>query len=150
MLKVVPRPAIEWCEAEKLAWETRRELGQPDLDVVELFGGSESIVRGFVSAGRTGRAFDCRIFAFEHIRLLLLFVYVLSLGPGTHFWAHRLPASACFAIQGINQAHNIHVRSGLVIAIKLISRCKKLVILTPNCATWIWLSRGSTLRGLDA
>ena len=53
-------------------------------------------------------------------------------------------------IQGLNKEHNIHTSAGLVILGELMVQCKPnaLLWLSPTCSTWIWPSRGSTLRGL--
>jgi len=53
-------------------------------------------------------------------------------------------------IQGVDRTHNIHTAGGLQVLAELMVQCKPNALLwaSPTCSTWVWLSRGSTLRGL--
>lgn len=56
------------------------------------------------------------------------------------------------SVQGLDHKHNIHDETGLMILGEQMVATKpdSPAWISMNCGTWVWLSRGSTLRGLVA
>lgn len=53
----------------------------------------------------------------------------------------------------INQAHNIHSLSGLMILATMLVHCHPfsgICVIEPTCGSWIWCQLGSSMRGVVA
>eukprot|EP00435_Cladocopium_sp_Y103_P056098 s1312_g18.t2 len=95
---------------KQIAEGARRDTWSP-FDLVEVFGASGALVRGFENTGfEPAPAFDVRN----------------------------------------SEEQNIHTRKGLELLARTLGKARRgaLVFIMPTCGGWIYLSRGSTLRGL--
>lgn len=107
---VIRPPAMSLEEGKQIAEGARRDTWSP-FDLVEVFGASGALVRGFENAGfEPAPAFDVRN----------------------------------------SEEQNIHTRKGLELLARTLGKARRgaLVFIMPTCGGWIYLSRGSTLRGL--
>ena len=120
-----------------------------DLDGCELFGQSPSLRKGFAKQGLKLESFDGNVAVFPFL--------VISSSTNVNLTGLLPLPSFPFNVrgchksnQGLHGSQNIHEEDGLLAACVLMAKVKPgcLVWLSPTCASWIWLSRGSTRRGL--
>lgn len=66
------------------------------------------------------------------------------------FRSYRLCEKSLTFSQGLNPSHNIHTKAGVAEITRMIlnTRPGGLFYFSPNCGSWVWVSRGSTLRGI--